>query len=214
MLGDLAIRSLRERSERARSSDASRRTAASMFEQLQASLTAAISEDDSLLLTGAPPRGQPKLEERRLERALPDVCPVCLETREGGELVVTLGCQHTFHAHCARRWLETAVGCPTCRARVPRIVGEHEVSETAKDYSGLNAIMEAVRSQRHAADAEAAAATRNINRNGVGSAAAADESDYVSPAERRRVMAEAAERRARIDATTSELASELVRRSG
>ena len=140
MLGDMAIQSLRERSERALAQRAPGGGGSTpRSEWLHSSVL-----EDVAGLTGLPPRGTPKLTERTLETALFDVCAICLETRDKGEVVVSLGCSHVFHASCCRRWLATASGCPTCRARVPR---EHSTRELQGD-SGLRGYLSGVRSTR------------------------------------------------------------------
>ena len=143
MLGDMAIRSLRERSERAL---AQRAPGGGGSTPRSEWLHSSVLEDVAGLagLAGLPPRGTPKLTERTLETALYDVCAICLETRDKGEVVVSLGCSHVFHASCCRKWLATASGCPTCRARVPR---EHTTRELQGD-SGLRGYLSGVRSTR------------------------------------------------------------------
>jgi len=43
------------------------------------------------------------------------LCVICSENCEVGSSVVTLGCKHTFHESCIRRWLMHKHTCPTCR---------------------------------------------------------------------------------------------------
>lgn len=48
-------------------------------------------------------------------------CPICLESINEGEAVVTCNCQsgtHGFHKHCLAQWLPRARNCPHCQAQV------------------------------------------------------------------------------------------------
>jgi hypothetical protein len=47
-------------------------------------------------------------------------CPICLEKFVYTDIVMILGCQHTFHVRCINRWLHRRrPTCPMCRAPVP-----------------------------------------------------------------------------------------------
>ena len=106
-----------------------------MFDRLQVVRDAAAAASGASEELLGPPQGEPIIDDWKLDRPMPDVCPVCLEARDAGDSVVVLSCGHCFHSHCARKWLTTAVGCPTCRARVPRTV----VSTTCVSTSGAAA---------------------------------------------------------------------------
>ncbi len=68
-------------------------------------------------------------ERRRLRRALRrlqpalvrsltnihDVCAVCTDPIEVGAEILTLPCDHKFHATCVSPWLRQTGTCPTCR---------------------------------------------------------------------------------------------------
>lgn len=49
-------------------------------------------------------------------------CPICLEpiatTRRS---IITASCQHAFHEHCLKHWLEMHNTCPTCRRELYRL---------------------------------------------------------------------------------------------
>ena len=155
MLGDLAIRSMRERTDRFAHAHGASATdgTPSMFERLQSNVDDAPAAPPWEPPPRAPP-GAPRIIETVLEADLGDgdVCAVCLEGCVCGEAVVALDCGHAFHGKCVRQWLATAVGCPTCRARVPRDVTEEERA-TPKGDGGLGAIMQAVRAQRERMEA-------------------------------------------------------------
>lgn len=62
---------------------------------------------------------------RRLQPALVrsltdihDVCAVCIESIEVGSEILTLPCQHKFHANCVAPWLRDNGTCPTCRGAI------------------------------------------------------------------------------------------------
>ena len=107
VLGDLAARSANERL-------GGGGHGSSMFDRLEALRVAEeIPEEISL--------GEPDICDQTLAKPLPDVCSICLEKRRCGQLVVTLPkCGHVFHSVCCRRWLKQSLGCPVCRAIVPR----------------------------------------------------------------------------------------------
>ena len=56
-----------------------------------------------------------RADEMRLTTDLDDKCSVCLEPRLRGQTVLRLGCGHSFHVACARRWLACSACCPMCR---------------------------------------------------------------------------------------------------
>ena len=113
VLGEIAARSANERLS---SNGLSSSGVTSMLERF-ASLRLAAE-------TAVQPLGPLQLEDTKLAHSLSDVCAVCLEPRLKQQQVLTLPCGHVFHARCARRWLMSSEGCPTCRATVPR--GERE----------------------------------------------------------------------------------------
>ncbi len=62
---------------------------------------------------------------RRLQPALVrsltdihDVCAVCIESIEVGAEILTLPCNHKFHANCVAPWLRDNGTCPTCRGAI------------------------------------------------------------------------------------------------
>ena len=42
-------------------------------------------------------------------------CAICLSELQPGETVISLACCHSFHAKCAKRWLELSPLCPLCK---------------------------------------------------------------------------------------------------
>eukprot|EP00123_Amoebidium_parasiticum_P016606 comp23510_c0_seq2/m.39471 comp23510_c0_seq2/g.39471 ORF comp23510_c0_seq2/g.39471 comp23510_c0_seq2/m.39471 type:complete len:327 (-) comp23510_c0_seq2:487-1467(-) len=51
-------------------------------------------------------------------------CAVCMEPLSTGQVVCTLGCEHTYHAQCVFRWLIIYSGsCPTCRQPADIVTG-------------------------------------------------------------------------------------------
>ena len=44
-----------------------------------------------------------------------DVCAICHETYEDGELQLVLPCNHGFHERCGLKWLERQATCPLDR---------------------------------------------------------------------------------------------------
>nr|CAD1830269.1 unnamed protein product [Ananas comosus var. bracteatus] len=45
-------------------------------------------------------------------------CVICKETYKNREKLITLPCQHSFHAACIRRWLKIDKKCPVCKEEV------------------------------------------------------------------------------------------------
>lgn len=43
-------------------------------------------------------------------------CVVCLETYKTGDTMLTLECEHRFHALCAIPWIQVHGTCPICRS--------------------------------------------------------------------------------------------------
>ena len=109
MLGDIAARAV----------NAHLSPSSGMVERVAAMRAPPEADDGGWLRP--PPLGEPKMCCDALDAPLPDVCSICLDVRDAGERVATLECTHAFHEKCVRRWLETSVGCPTCRAHVPRV---------------------------------------------------------------------------------------------
>lgn len=47
--------------------------------------------------------------------AEPEMCVICMENLEEGELVRTMQCGHTFHVGCIGPWIDDRNECPVCR---------------------------------------------------------------------------------------------------
>ena len=41
-------------------------------------------------------------------------CPICLDTFEEGEELMTTPCFHKFHENCLSKWMNESSKCPTC----------------------------------------------------------------------------------------------------
>lgn len=49
-------------------------------------------------------------------RAEDDMCAICLDMYEEGEVLTGLPCRHSFHTQCIRPWLSGKSGlCPICK---------------------------------------------------------------------------------------------------
>lgn len=44
-----------------------------------------------------------------------EMCTICLNSLETGELVCRLNCSHTFHFDCVNEWCKYKSQCPMCR---------------------------------------------------------------------------------------------------
>ncbi|KAF5181467.1 hypothetical protein FRX31_028946 [Thalictrum thalictroides] len=44
-----------------------------------------------------------------------DACAICLNDMKEGEVVRTIGCDHTFHCKCISKWVDKNTTCPLCR---------------------------------------------------------------------------------------------------
>ena len=45
-------------------------------------------------------------------------CPICLESIDLNQTIVTSKCKHTFHNECLKKWLTASSlnnNCPSCR---------------------------------------------------------------------------------------------------
>jgi hypothetical protein len=119
----------------------------------------------------AAPIGEPSVEEATLDEQLPDVCSICLEKRERGDSVWTLGCGHCFHASCGRRWLASSSLCPLCKGEVPRVHAEGRGDAPAATGAMAAAASEASEwlddQPRLAARVERVIATNNMVGSGV-----------------------------------------------
>ena len=51
-----------------------------------------------------------------------DVCVICQDDFQTGELAKRLNCRHMFHAQCIDAWLERSSSCPICNGDVRSIV--------------------------------------------------------------------------------------------
>ena len=47
-----------------------------------------------------------------------EACAICLEKNEQTDCVKLPQCNHTFHSHCVRGWIEAKGACPLCRTGV------------------------------------------------------------------------------------------------
>lgn len=57
-------------------------------------------------------------------RAEDDMCAICLDMYEEGEVLTGLPCRHSFHTHCIRLWLSGKSGlCPICKGEVFSVKG-------------------------------------------------------------------------------------------
>ena len=68
-----------------------------------------------------------------------DQCSICISEYENGEAVLTLPCNHKFHASCIKQWLEQSVKCPLCNREVtsePSSVGSQHVTSTVPANDG------------------------------------------------------------------------------
>jgi hypothetical protein len=122
VLGDIAVHSVRQRAVGGHhgNSSAGHWSGAGMFQEL---VNLQAQEEKAV------PPGDPILDEKVLAVAMPDVCGICLESRECDQRVATLPCNHSFHVGCAQRWLARAEACPTCRCLVPRKVNDQSSSQ-------------------------------------------------------------------------------------
>lgn len=66
---------------------------------------------------------------------LPSECTVCLEEFEAGEVTCQMPCQHIFHCHCIRPWLELHSWCPICHFEMS--VGDQVEQRPQRDDSTL-----------------------------------------------------------------------------
>lgn len=60
------------------------------------------------------------LQKRTLKVSSKDLsseCPVCFNDFAQGDEVVTLSCQHTFHASCIDKYLKNWPRCPCCKEK-------------------------------------------------------------------------------------------------
>ena len=57
------------------------------------------------------------------------VCPICWENFITNKRVIYFpGCDHLFHSHCIKEWVQAHNSCPTCRRTLPPAVEMHEFS--------------------------------------------------------------------------------------
>ena len=67
-----------------------------------------------------PPAPDPPVPEATspIDPSVPEDCAICLLAITAGSIVVTLRCEHTFHAECVTRWAARRATCPICRSRI------------------------------------------------------------------------------------------------
>lgn len=69
-----------------------------------------------------------------------DICPICFEEYEEGELLRLLPCKHKFHASCIDPWLlEASSECPLCRCDLGQLAeaGKGEDPSSGHGYTFL-----------------------------------------------------------------------------
>lgn len=89
-----------------------------------------VSHKDGLLLKGVAAATTTHCEVEVSQQATADTCPICVDRYELGCTLLTLPCQHLFHAECALPWLDKRNTCPLCRLELPvdeSRLGEHAV---------------------------------------------------------------------------------------
>jgi len=64
-----------------------------------------------------------------------DVCSVCMETYQKGDVVKQLPCKHEFHGDCIDRWLNLKDACPLCRAKLTKGRAMSESSEERHPFA-------------------------------------------------------------------------------
>ena len=67
-----------------------------------------------------PPAPDPPVPEATspIDPSVPEDCAICLLAIDAGAIIVTLRCEHTFHAECVTRWAARRATCPICRSRI------------------------------------------------------------------------------------------------
>nr|GEX31798.1 hypothetical protein [Tanacetum cinerariifolium] len=45
-----------------------------------------------------------------------DICSICYDEYQKGQMIAALACKHTYHEGCINNWLSRKRACPNCRA--------------------------------------------------------------------------------------------------
>ncbi|KAI9592999.1 hypothetical protein BDF19DRAFT_415867 [Syncephalis fuscata] len=69
-------------------------------------------------------------------------CPICYDPFVDSDIVMELGCRHTFHSGCIGQWLRRRhPTCPMCRAHIPTHGLDYRLLRMPSRYSnGFNAL--------------------------------------------------------------------------
>ena len=46
---------------------------------------------------------------------IPEICSICIDNYEDGNIITTLACNHSFHTECLKKWLKRKNECPCCK---------------------------------------------------------------------------------------------------
>ena len=52
------------------------------------------------------------------EGGVEGTCSICIEAFTSSQANIVLQCNHKFHSHCIKEWLEKELICPNCRAPI------------------------------------------------------------------------------------------------
>ena len=84
-----------------------------------------------------------KKEKRKEEEEEADVCPICHENLDNGQLTISLtNCGHVFHEDCIKAWMNTEYAnseeCPMCKkpinfaqfpSYIPKVQAEADIPQ-------------------------------------------------------------------------------------